>query len=1002
MSLSHSPRPSGHDCPDANRFRDFVNALPGIAWRADARTFAFTFVSDAAQSILGFPAQQWLDDPDLWVRQMHPDDRSVVDVCHDQVRAGRDHELVYRMYRADGRVVWLRDHVAVRVENGVPTEFFGVMLDVTATVEAERELQRKEEEHSCLLETLPDGFGVHIDGRLVHVNREFLRIVGATETAQVIGRRVMDFVHPDDKDLVRRRQAVLRAGREVALVEERLVRLDGQTVHVEVAATPTMYNGRQAVQVVVRDVGERHAAAQELRDRDARLRVLETGTKEAIWEWNLLTGELWTNAAHYELFHPAGERASYEEWIDRIHPADRDRVIKRSEDALRNVSNWSDEYRFRRPDGTYGYILDRGCVVPGPEGRPARMIGEMIDVTALRFAEEQRRSAEVKFRSVVENSLVGTYMFRNGRFVYINATGAAMFGYDVPEILAMSDVSALFSEEDRAKLVNLLEPRTGVAARRSSAECIHRDGRRIAVEFFGTTSTIDGEQCVIGTMLDITAHREAREELRRSEQRYRDLVEDVNDVIYSLDTEGRITSLNPAFERLTGFSRDEWIGRSFTEIFMPESIGPGIDHFKRTLAGAEEVRPYRVRAKAGDVIDIEASGKAKIVNGVVVGTMGVVRDVTARNLLERKVEESKRLDSLGQMAASIAHEFNNVLMSIQPFSEVLSRRFPDDERVTSACNQISQAVARGKRVSQQILRFANPKQSELASIAVDPWLTEALAQVEGAIPSSIRIIRSVNPACITMLADRMQLDQAFINLLFNARDAMPQGGTITVDVAPVDVRRMQVTLADGDYISISVSDNGTGISPDVLPKIFDPLFTTKRTGTGLGLSIVRKLIEAHGGAVTVESVPGKGTTFHMVLRGGEPLSAASRRSADGAAHVKRIVLVEDEPVVAEGTISVLRLVGIDTRHVVEGRHAVAAVLDTKPDAVVVDLNLPDMTGIEVCRLVERECPEVPVVIVTGQVESRVDANVITLMKPYAVDELLDAIVRARAKRRTAS
>ncbi|MEO6486898.1 MAG: PAS domain S-box protein [Thermoanaerobaculia bacterium] len=985
------------------RFAELVDALPAIAWRADALTFRFSFVSKAVERILGFPAQQWLDDPELWPRQIHPDDRGVINICHTETVACRSHEFTYRIFAADGHLVWLRDQVSVRMENGVPVEIFGVMSDVTEAKRAEEALERSEANHRRMLENLPDGFGVHVHGRFVYVNHELMRILAATDSSQLIGQPALSFVHPEDRLLVSARQAELSAGRTVPLVRERLLSLDGQVVEVEAAATPVTYNGAEAMQVVVRDLSERLEAERELQALDERLRALATGTKEAMWEWNLTTGDLWTNSGHYDLFLPEGEQASVDDWIDRIHPGDRERVRLRSQHNVETVArSWSDEYRFRFPDGEYGWILDRGSVIPGPDGKAHRMIGEMLDVTALRRAEEQRNAAETKFRSIVENSLVGIYVISAGRFVYINATGAAIFGWEADEILALEQAALLICESDRETASWMFRPelgRVGPAAR-FTAHCTHRNGREITIEFFGSVSNIDGEVCTIGTMLDVTAHRHAKEELERSQQRYRDLVEEVRDVIYSVDPEGRFTSINAAFETLTGFTAADWIGRPFTDIVVEESIVAAVGQFERAQRGADIVGQYKIRSKSGTVLDIEASGHAKIVDGRAVGTVGIIRDMTARNVLERKVEESKRLASLGHLAASMAHEFNNVLMSIQPFTEIMARDSAALPRSADACRHIFQAVARGKKVTQEILRFANPQQAELDTVKIAPWLEDALAQAGAGIPPQIMISTIVHPDCDQLLVDRNQLDQVFVNLLFNARDAMPDGGSIVVEIAPAESRWHQELSLEraARYIRISVIDSGTGIAADILPRIFDPLFTTKRSGTGLGLSIARKLIEGQGGVISVESAPGRGTRFHLFLRRGSSQAPVERIAEATNLAVRRVVLVEDEISVAEGVTQILSFVGVETRHVELGGAAAAAIRDFAPDAVIVDLNLPDMSGMDVCKAIRAEWPDLPIVIATGHVDLSVghdQVHTVSLMKPYSLDDLLEAIRAAR-------
>ncbi|HEX6178729.1 MAG TPA: PAS domain S-box protein, partial [Thermoanaerobaculia bacterium] len=721
------------------------------------------------------------------------------------------------------------------------------------------------------------------DGRFVYVNAELMRILGATTADELIGKRAIDFVHARQKDAVAARQKELADGKSVPLIHEQLITLQGTLVDVEVAAAPVTYYGGPAAQVVVRDITDRVRAEKEIQALDERLRALAEGTGRAIWEWNLTTGDLWSNRGHHEIFGKvAGPQPRYDDWMERIHPADRARVRRRSELAVKTVSRrWSDEYRFRMPNGEYADILDRGSVIPGPDGTAHRMIGEMID---------------------------------------------------------------------------------------------------------------------------ITAHRRAEEQLAITEQRYRDLVDKVRDVIFSIDVHGRITSLNPAFEHLTGYCADQWIGRPFAEVLAEESQDAARTDFEKLASrSARLITQYKLRTKTGAILDIEVSGQADIANGAVVGVVGIARDVTARNALERSLEESKRLSSLGHLAASMAHEFNNVLMSIRPFAESLARDSSARPQWTKAIRHIQGALARGKRVSEEILRFANPRPPETSPIAVEPWISEVLKEFEASKSDELFVHCDVESGVETVLADRGQLDQVLINLLINARDAMDGRGVIRIQVSLADAR----TSADlrlnprKTYVHVSVTDSGAGMTEDVQKHVWEPFFTTKRTGTGLGLPIARKVIEAHGGTITFETAQGGGSTFHLFIPRADHAQAHDVAAAHSGCNVRRILLVEDEPSVAEGVRMMMQCVDVEVRHVSHGSEAVAALQEGGIDAAVVDLNLPDMDGHEVCARLRAARPDLPIVVATGHLETDEDVATgsITLMKPYGIDELLNAILRAQAHRR---
>jgi PAS domain S-box-containing protein len=731
------------ECQNQRRSR-LLDAMPAIAWSADAQTFRFTYVNPAAETLLGYPVERWLDEPSFWMEHLHPEDRHVAMICHNETLAARDHELVYRIMAADGRTVWLRDYVNVHCEDGMPVELFGVMVDITREREAEAASRENRENFRRMVELSPDCIGVHVDETYVYVNQAFVQLLGAESEADVVGRNVFTFVAPTSLEGVHERLGRLRTGESVPYVREKFLRADGSPLDVEVAALPLRYGSRDAVQVIARDISEK--------------------------------------------------------------------------------------------------------------------------------------------------------------------------------VLAQQAVEA-------------------------------------------------------------------------SEQRYRELVEDVNDILYTVDREGRFVSLNRSFERSTGYRVEEWIGRPFAELFMPHSVPAATEHFAQALGGNERIiHEYDLPSRSGAVVTVEVSWQPRYVDGEVVGTICMARDVTEHRNIARKLEEAKRMSSLGQVAASLAHEFNNVLMGIQPFVEVIGRNESTTPSVREALGHINRAVGRGKRASQEILRFANPKEPQLFSIDALNWLPNLLGQLVAALPSSIALSSSIDPAVQHIRGDREHLDQVVTNLVFNARDAIAGSGTIHIAVALIDTSASG--NAEGSFVRISVCDDGPGIPPHAIGRIFEPLFTTKRNGTGLGLAIARRLMEGQGGTLTAENRAEGGSAFHLVV----PAAAESAPSMPllslGTPGVTRILLVEDDLSVGAGLEQLLNSNGYEATWVQVAGDACAAARRTRPHVAIIDVNLPDGNGIDLVPLLRADHENLPIVLSTGHVELNFCSEknrTLSLMKPYQLNELLRAI-----------
>jgi len=343
---------------------------------------------------------------------------------------------------------------------------------------------------------------------------------------------------------------------------------------------------------------------------------------------------------------------------------------------------------------------------------------------------------------------------------------------------------------------------------------------------------------------------------RQPEERYRQLVEALSEMLYTLDAEGRITSLNRAFETLTGEEIGAWLGRPFTDLLLPDG-----EQGSAGIAGA-----YRMRGANGAVLELETSIQPLVPGDPAQGTIGLARDVTARNAAARRLDESRRLASLGKLAGMMAHEMNNILMGILPYCDLLIRQAGETKLAATARRSIDATIARGRRITSEMLEYTDPKKPEPRPIDPGPWMAGATALLEPLLANGVTLdVR--NRLQEPLLADPEHLEQILTNLAINAVHAMPNGGVLALELeeAPSGAPDPPTPGSPTRLARLTVRDTGSGIRPDVLAQIFEPLFSTKRGGTGLGLSIVKRLVELQGGAVTVESAEGTGTAVHLSI-----------------------------------------------------------------------------------------------------------------------------------------
>jgi CheY-like chemotaxis protein len=368
---------------------------------------------------------------------------------------------------------------------------------------------------------------------------------------------------------------------------------------------------------------------------------------------------------------------------------------------------------------------------------------------------------------------------------------------------------------------------------------------------------------------------------------------------------------------------------------------------------------------------------------VVRGAVVTFADVTERQKLEQRLQQINRVSSLGRMAATIAHEFNNVLMGIQPFAESIRRR-TTDPKLQQAASQILNSVNRGKGVTQDILRTTRTQEPALESVDMTIWLGQVADEIRPQMNGRITVdIQAPPPATLFARCDPSQMQQVLTNLALNARDAMPGDGKLTL------------SLHAGETVHVVLADTGCGIPAETLPFIFEPLFTTKRSGTGLGLAVVQQLVLSNGGTIHVESVVGEGTQFDIELPRAAPVAPRAPDAQPVSPRhfgVRRVLVVEDDPEVAAGLTAILEAEGVETSIVTNGSEAMGRAADFQPDAILIDIGLPDMSGIEVYEQIAARWPRLPVIFSTGHAEEsrmpKPQQHIGFLRKPYGTEMLL--------------
>jgi len=499
---------------------------------------------------------------------------------------------------------------------------------------------------------------------------------------------------------------------------------------------------------------------------------------------------------------------------------------------------------------------------------------------------------------------------------------------------------------------------------------------------------------------DITDRVEAVDRLWEQQELYRAIVEAVSDGILMIDSEGRIVTANKAACEMHGYGADEMIGKTVKELVRPADHSKLDTFTARTSAGsARYVEAIGLRKDRSEV-HVVMHGTSFLLDGVA-HLLAVVSNVSEQKRLQQRLERADRISSLGRLAATIAHEMNNVMMGILPFTEIIRRRGGSDPMIQNASTHIMKSVERGKVVTQGILQFTRATgKPELLAIDAHQFIDSVTDELRNRLRGTITLEVSCEEN-LRLLGDDAQLQQVVMNLVMNSQDAISGAGRVGVRLSSCSPEAFAHFGGGGEkvnaYAHLCVSDTGQGIPPYLMGQIFEPLFTTKGSGgTGLGLAIVHQIVIAHEGQIHVQSEPGRGTTFHVLLRKAEP-QASQLDGSEGSdqiwRRVRSVILVEDEPSVGEGIAAILRMEGVQCEWLMRGDAALERLRAFRPDLLLLDVGLPDMSGIDVYRQAAQLYPDLPTVFSTGHGDHRLldeldpAAPVGFLSKPYSLETL---------------
>jgi two-component system, cell cycle sensor histidine kinase and response regulator CckA len=631
------------------------------------------------------------------------------------------------------------------------------------------------------------------------------------------------------------------------------------------------------------------------------------------------------------------------------------------------------------------------------QGRPVRR-AVIIDVTA-------RTRAEALFRGVADQSLTGVYVMQDGRFIYINPRLAEMFGYTRDEVMAESDPWRFLTADARAVAV------TNSAGRlrgqreqiRYTLRAKHRDGSPVIVEVYGSSLALRGRPALLGTVLDVTERVVADAALEESERRFRAAFDQAMTAMALTAPDGSWLRVNPALSEMLGYSVEELMTMTFQSVTHPDDVAPNVALKDSLLAG--EVSGYRMdkRFFHRDGSIVWAALNVALVrdeDGAPLYMVAQMTDVTARKRAELALGESEQLlrhaqkmEAVGRLAGGVAHDFNNLLTVIGSNAEMGEELAREGQATPDEFAEIRAAVERAASLTRQLLAFSRRQVLAPVALSLNEVVSDAERMLRRVIGEDVVLETRLEDGVGEVVADRGQLEQVLMNLVVNARDAMPDGGRVVIAT-----RR----TADGE-VAMSVVDTGTGMDADTQAHAFEPFFTTKELGkgTGLGLSTVYGIAQQSGGHVSIRSMAGEGTTVTLTLPSSTTPEAVpvSRRSsgehpAGETAEGDTILLVEDEAAVRAVARRILTRFGYT---VIEARNGADALFlwsvhGPRVRLVLTDAVMPVMGGRELVERLQEIGADVPVLFMSGYADGErggaVPAGAPLIGKPFSAEALI--------------
>lgn len=855
---------------------------------------------------------------------------------------------------------------------------------VTDQNRIESALVESEARYRAVFESATIGIGILDDQRrFAHVNQALSNMLGYSKE-ELQNLCPLDITHPEDRERAQKHLEALERGEvDCYRFEKRYIRKDGRALWCDVSACALRYPGSKltAILRIMSDITDRRESEEALRKSEERFRIITDFAHDwDYWvdpDWRLL---YMSPSCECITGYTRDEFMRLPELLHQIiHPADRERVLRHFRDTKVNpeAPRHAMDFRIIRKDGTERWINHVCLAVHGRDGTPMGRRVSNRDITDRRLVEEELAESEERYRLLVELSPDGIVIVAHsdGKIIFANRAAA--------EILGASSVEALVGEY----LWNFIHPEYHAMVRErvqrmvdfqtpqpwAEEKYLRLDGTAIDVEVAAVPVIQKGALVAQVMFRDISTRKRGQEELLRLAT----AIEQASETIEITGIDGTVLYVNPAFERTTGYRRDEAIGNNPRMLKSGKHDARFYEEMWATITRGEVWNGNFVnRRKDGKLFEEEASiTPIKDAVGDIVNYVAVKRDVTKEVSLQRQLLQAQKMEAIGTLAGGIAHDFNNLLQVVLGYTELLVAEKDDADLEYHDLMRILTAANNGADLVQRLLTFSRKVEPKPVPLDLNRQIRQVGKLLRRIIPKMIEIKLNLSSPLAHIHADPTQMEQILMNLAVNARDAMPDGGTLTVATEDIildeEFCKTHVGIQPGEYVQLTVSDTGHGMDKETATHVFEPFYTTKDVGrgTGLGLPMVYGIVQQHRGLIMLYSEVGTGAVFKMYFPAiGRPTETDMEIvGVLPAFGTETILMVDDEELIRELGARILAKAGYSVLQATNGHEALRIFEKERSrlGLIILDLIMPEVGGKQCLKELLAMDPQARVLMASG-------------------------------------